>query len=311
MNSFRELEYISAVAEYRSITKAAEALFISQSAMSHYITKVEKDLGIKLFDRSTNPISLTYAGKCYIDSAKRILLENEQLSKRFKDISQNTIGKLRIGTSRDRSAYMTPELLPRFTELYPGIDVEIFTESGYHLREALREGKIDFLILPVFGDEDLTGIETEKMYEEELLVAARKEVLSEKNLIPGNQKGIDLKTMESIPFYLLSRDRVMRNAADYYFRTAGIKPSIKMEMSSNIACLRMASTGMGAAIIPLMTTRLTVLSDAVELYSIGEKGTYWDVRVLYRKNAYIGKPERDFFSLIQKTFSNESIKNVE
>ena len=77
---FRQLQYLTAVAEYRNVTKAAESLYISQSALSHYIRKAEEELGVQLFDRSTTPISLTYAGTCYIRSAQRILLENERLN---------------------------------------------------------------------------------------------------------------------------------------------------------------------------------------------------------------------------------------
>ena len=58
---FREAELITAVAEYGNITKAAQALYMSQPALSHYVNKVESRLGVKLFDRSTNPLTLTFA----------------------------------------------------------------------------------------------------------------------------------------------------------------------------------------------------------------------------------------------------------
>lgn len=107
---FRQLQYITTVAEYRNITKAADALFISQSALSHYIQKAEQELGIVLFDRSTTPISLTLAGQHYVETARRILLENEQLMKVFRDITHHMTGKLRIGTSRDRASYTIPQI---------------------------------------------------------------------------------------------------------------------------------------------------------------------------------------------------------
>ncbi|MEI3187059.1 MAG: LysR family transcriptional regulator [Lachnospiraceae bacterium] len=135
---FRQLQYITTVAQYRNITKAADALFISQSALSHYIQKAEKELGIQLFDRSTTPLTLTLAGEHYIETARRILLENDQLMKVFRDITHHMTGTLRIGTSRERASHMIPRLLPQFSERYPGIEVTILTDSGYKLTEALQ-----------------------------------------------------------------------------------------------------------------------------------------------------------------------------
>ena len=139
---FRQLQYLTAVAEHRNVTKAAESLYISQSALSHYIRKTEEELGVQLFDRSTTPISLTYAGKCYIQSAQRILMENERLMKELREITENMTGVLRIGISRDRASYIMPRLTRDFLALYPGIQVDIFTESAQQLREALKSGRV-------------------------------------------------------------------------------------------------------------------------------------------------------------------------
>lgn len=77
----RQLQYIKTVAELRNVTRAADALHISQPALSRYIRSVEEELDIQLFDRSTSPLSLTYAGERYLESARRILLENERLKR--------------------------------------------------------------------------------------------------------------------------------------------------------------------------------------------------------------------------------------
>ena len=68
---YRELKYLLTLAQTRNMTRAAEQLYISQSALSHYLKCVEEDLGARLFDRSTTPMTLTYAGKCYTNSFRR------------------------------------------------------------------------------------------------------------------------------------------------------------------------------------------------------------------------------------------------
>ena len=148
---FRQLRYLLTLAETRNMTRAAEKLYISQSALSHYLKCVEDELGVQLFDRSTNPMSLTQAGRCYMDSARAILLENEQLQKELRDITEHMSGKLVLGSSRDRASYMMPRFLPEFARRYPGIELEVFTASGQKLFEALREGRVDMVLLPAAG----------------------------------------------------------------------------------------------------------------------------------------------------------------
>lgn len=304
---FRQLQYITTVAEYRNITRAADALFISQSALSHYIQKAEQELGIVLFDRSTTPISLTLAGQHYVDTARRILLENEQLMKVFRDITHHMTGKLRIGTSRDRASYMIPRLLPEFAALYPGIEVEVFTESGYQLTEALRAGKIDLVLLPVYKSETFQGIETQNIYSEELIFAAKAGMITPGQRIKGHPHSINLKKCGDIPFFLLFQEHRSRYAINALFRSHRIKPPVRMEFSSNITCYWMASTGMGATIVPYLTTRLTKCEQEMELFSLDAEPVTWDVQVWTRKNAYLGQPERDLIEIARKMFRREML----
>ena len=77
----RQFTYVNQVAECGSFTKAAAKLFISQPALSNYISKVEEDLGVKLFDRSATPLKLTYAGEQYLKRAKAIIGQLEVFSR--------------------------------------------------------------------------------------------------------------------------------------------------------------------------------------------------------------------------------------
>lgn len=296
---FRQLQYLTAVAEHRNVTKAAESLYISQSALSHYIRKTEEELGVQLFDRSTTPISLTYAGKCYIQSAQRILMENERLMKELREITENMTGVLRIGISRDRASYIMPRLTRDFLALYPGIQVDIFTESAQQLREALKTGRIDLLLLPSDGREADPALTWEPLYAEELVLCAGKGILQEDGFIT------DLKVLDQQPFYLLRQEHAIRSFCDSFFRKHRIHPVIRNELSSSITCYRMAAAGLGFAIVPYMTTRLADAGMDVALFSLGEKPVTWDVNMYYRKDAYLGHPEKDMICLAQTLFSHE------
>lgn len=298
---FRQLQYLTAVAEHRNVTKAAESLYISQSALSHYIRKTEEELGVQLFDRSTTPISLTYAGKCYIASARRILMENERLMKELREITENMTGVLRIGISRDRASYIMPRLARDFQALYPGIQVDIFTESAQQLRDALKTGRIDLLLLPSDGRDTDPALVWEPLYAEELVLCAGKGILQEQGFIP------DLKVLDQQPFYLLRQEHAIRSFCDSFFRTHRIHPVIRNELSSSVTCYRMAAAGLGFAIVPYMVTRLADAGMDVELFSLGEKPVTWNVNMYYRKDAYLGHPEKDMIRLAKTLFSHEML----
>lgn len=298
---FRQLQYLTAVAEHRNVTKAAESLYISQSALSHYIRKAEEELGVQLFDRSTTPISLTYAGKCYIESAQRILLENERLMKELREITENMTGVLRMGISRDRASYTMPRLVRDFQAKYPGIRVDIFTESGQQLREALKTGRIDLLLLPGDGRDNDPAIASQKIYTEELVLCAGKDVLS------GDGYLEDPKVLDQQPFFLLKQEHTIRSFCDGFFRKNRIRPEIRNELSSSVTCYRMAASGVGLAIVPYMVTQLAYPGMEMDLFSLGKEPVTWDINMYYRKDAYLGHPEQEMIRLARQLFSHEML----
>lgn len=296
---FRQLQYLTAVAEHRNVTKAAESLYISQSALSHYIRKTEEELGVQLFDRSTTPISLTYAGTCYIESARRILLENQRLMKELREITEDMTGVLRIGISRDRASYTMPRLVRDFQAKYPGIQVDIFTESAQQLREALKTGRIDLLFLPGDGRDTDPAIAYQKIYTEELVLCVGK------GMLPSEGYLADPKVLDQKPFYLLKQEHAIRSFCDGFFRKNRIRPEIRNELSSSVTCFRMAAAGIGFAIVPYMVTQLAFPGMEVELLSLGKEPITWDINMYYRKDAYLGQPEQEMIRLAQKLFSHE------
>lgn len=304
---FRQLQYITIIAECQSITKAADALYISQSAMSHYLQKAEAELGVRLFDRTTTPITLTYAGQRYIESARKILMENDRLMKELRDITHHMTGKLRLGTSRDRASYMMPRLIPEFASLYPGIEIEVFTESGQQLHEALKIGRIDLLLLPENPKLGMQGLETQNIYTEELILAAKKGTIPASSRDPECPYVIRPEYLDQKPFFLLFQEHIMRSFCDSYFKRHHIRPQIKLEFSSSISCYHMASTGMGLAMIPYLITRLTHCDQEMELLSLGHPPVTWNVQALYRKDAYLGQPERDLIEMAKRLFTRETL----
>ena len=308
---YREFEYMIKVAECRSVTRAAAELHVSQPALSRTIRNVEESLDVKLFDRSTIPLSLTYAGERYIESARRILMENSRFMKELRDITQHMTGKLKIGTSHDRAAYMMPRLLPHFFKKYPGIDVEVLTDSGQKLTEDLRAGRIDLLLLPATAvtqgkQGESAGICAKTIYTEEMVLAVHSGNVPPSQRIGKNS--VCLEALGDMEYFLLFQAHAARAFCDDLFKRNRIRPHVKMEFTSNISCYRMAAAGMGVAIVPFLTTQLTDAGDDVELFSIGEEGETWDVKMFYRIGEELGQPELELLRLAREIFSCERLK---
>ena len=108
---FREMLYITTVADCRSITAAARKLYISQPSLSHIVSKVEQDVGGKLFDRGTSPITITYAGEKYVETARKILLMSDNLRKELIDAGLGEKGRIVFGMPTERAGYMLPAVI--------------------------------------------------------------------------------------------------------------------------------------------------------------------------------------------------------
>jgi Transcriptional regulator len=298
---FRQLQYICEVAEYHSITKAARVLYISQPALSHYISKVEEELGVVLFNRSTTPISLTYAGELYVETARQILQLSNRINKQFRDISNNLRGTLRVGIPHDRAAYMLPRILPVFRSEFPQIEVQLHTEYSEGLIDELYKGRTNIVIMPYSGEDK--RLETQIICREEFLVVAGKGMIQPEHLAPNTKSTVELCKLEKLPFLLLQKGHASRTAADALFKECGISPRIALETNSNITSYRLAATGLGVTIIPTMVTKFVQRAPHAELFSIIPKSFHWDVHAIYLREAFMGTVEQRFIQIARDLFA--------
>lgn len=291
----RQFRYVNAVAECGSITKAAASLFISQPALSNYISKLEEELGSKLFDRTTTPLTLTYAGEQYLKRAKNILMQLDDMKREFRDISNNLTGRLRVGFPSERVIYMLPLILPAFKERYPGIEVEVVSGPGNRLTAALREGEVDFVFLPVWEkDRDIAQY---KIADEELILVTAKGYLDDTFLFDRTARIVNWKQVAQLPFITLKKGHALRGSVDVLFKNAGKEMNILLESHSNMLSYRLAAQGLGVAVVPELTMKLMQGSMDVDWYHLSSRPIFWEVFALYREGSYIGEVEQAFLDI--------------
>ena len=135
------LNYILAIANRHNMTKAAEDLFVSQSSLSQYLSRLEQELGTPLFIRSKGELSLTSAGVLYVEAAQKVVKIQKDLYQNIAALSQK--GRIRVGVTSNWGLRMLTEIIPLFREQYPGITIEITETSLPAFKKALTEGTLD------------------------------------------------------------------------------------------------------------------------------------------------------------------------
>lgn len=298
---FRQLKYIYTVYECGSITKAAEKLFISQPSLSSFITKTEKQLGVKLFDRSQNKLTLTYAGEKYVKAAERILIIYNRMMKQLEDISENKAGRLRIGIPWQRLEYMAPTLLPRLHEEFGSLEVDIVPGNYSVLEDALHSRKVDFIIVPLLGpDENYNCVE---IHRENLYAVTKKGYLSSNCFVEGRRDSVDLRAIADMPIFVLPPSFSFRKVTDGLFEIYGITPSNLVEYPSPGSKFRTAAAGQGIDIVLKSNLEVTKSVDPLDVFYIGDPPASVGVYAMFRKDAYISSVEKKCIHIIGELFN--------
>jgi DNA-binding transcriptional LysR family regulator len=299
---YKEFTYIQKIAELQNVTKAANELYISQPSLSYYLSKIEGQLGVELFNRNTNPISLTLAGEKYIEKGKQIIALNEELKQELMDISKMKKGRITIGIPRSRAYYMLPNILPEFREKYPYIELDLVETKSENIEDFLIKGKVDFVLmaLPVKNKLNDEHLDYQIINQEELVLVTKRGMLSQDQY---DKDGIvNFKKIKDIPFILLGKGHGIRYAVDELFENHKYDPNVVLETTSNITAFRLASTGMAAAIVPEMMKNLFLPMDEVEYFSLSKDELKWDVAVVFRKNDPMNEVEKYFFELAKNNY---------
>ncbi len=173
MDSKREI--FLAVVTNGSFSKAAQALYMTQPAVSQYIKQYEKELGITLFDRTTKKLRLTAAGKLTYEHALQMKQLQKSLRQSLDTLLNEVKGELRIGASYSYGEYVLPKLLKNFLHQYPDVLPQISIHNTEHIAQRLVEEEIDIGIIE--GDIHIPHMMKQNLGIDEMVVVANRPLL--------------------------------------------------------------------------------------------------------------------------------------
>lgn len=167
--TLNELRYIVAVSRERSFRRAAERCFVTQPALSLAIQKLEDELGIQLFERKKNDVSLTPMGVPVVEQAARVLEEADKIKDLARQGANPLVGVIKLGAIHTVGPYLLPELIPELMKRAPEMPLEVEENTTAHLEAQLRNGLIDVAVIAL--PFNVVGIETAALYDESFVVA--------------------------------------------------------------------------------------------------------------------------------------------
>jgi DNA-binding transcriptional LysR family regulator len=156
----RHLRYFVAIAEERSITRAAERLWVAQPGLSTQMRRLEAELGVKLFERHSRGVELTDAGELFLERARAALVAAEEARSTGANLEAGLLGTVRLGIATETPSRIVPSLLAGFAGDHPDVEVTVFESYGGTLLRDLRDGRLDAVLAPsILGSAELQRLE--------------------------------------------------------------------------------------------------------------------------------------------------------
>jgi LysR family hydrogen peroxide-inducible transcriptional activator len=166
--TLNELRFVVALAKARNFRKAAEVCFVSQPALSLAVKKLEDELGVLLFERNRNDVTMTVIGELVVEQATRAIEEANRVKEIARQGNNQLVGALKLGVIYSIGPYLLPEIIPYLRQSAPEMPLIVEENLTINLETQLRNGVIDVAIIAL--PFDIPGIKTLPLYEEEFVV---------------------------------------------------------------------------------------------------------------------------------------------
>lgn len=273
--TLKDMEYVCCIAEFNNFSKAAENLFVSQSALSQSITKLEDELGLQLFRRTNKGVFLTYAGEIFLEEANKIISQTKIFKEKLETLSSCKKRTLGIGVYQFYGRYFLPKIIPEFRKTFPDVQIKIIEDSQYNLEKILLDDEVD-LVISAFLDFN-PKIIYKKIFTEDILLA-----VSEKNSINSKitKNNIDLSSFKDENFILLMRGIKARKNIDKICESLDFKLNYLLETKDFETVNSLVAQNMGVGFVPSSVDKL----EGVKYYKINNSYSSREFFIAYKKS---------------------------
>jgi len=290
---FVRLSVFSAVARRLSFSRAAEALHLSQPAVSKHIRQLEAELGVQLLHRRGNHVELTDAGRLVADYAQRVSVLTEEVRRVLGELEGLQRGYLRVGASTTPGLYLLPQVLARFQEKYPGVEVTLTIANSADITRQVMSGQVDLGF--VGAPTETPGLQVRPFAEDEIVL-----------IVPPGHSLAQQQTFT--PGLLANETLILREAgsgtqqiAQSHLSELGVKPRRVMELAGCEAVKRAVAAGLGVAFVSRHAIELEMAQQLVSVPDIPELRFMRPLFILTRKDARPSAAALAFLALAVKS----------
>ncbi|MGN0837854.1 MAG: LysR family transcriptional regulator [Pyramidobacter sp.] len=309
----KDMLYAYEVYKCGSFSKAAEKLYISQPALSAIIKKLEQRLNAQLFDRHKTPVSLTPSGVYFIDCIEKINAIENSYKSYFDDLSQLNKGSVKIGTSTHLCSKILPDIVARFSALYPELEFYIVEDNSTpSLKKMLRNAEIDLTL-------SSNNYPTDEFAEypfcyEDIILAVREDnrinrgleqyriafdEIRDKSPSDCPQKPLPISVFKDEPFLTIKKTSDLYGRLIAMFDECHEKVRIIHDLEQMSTCYFLAARGYGVTLIRASTLDFVRKMPELCFYKIDSPLARRVCRFYVKKNVYRTKAVRTFLDFIQ------------
>lgn len=310
---FRDIEYIMAVYEERSFSRAAQKRFISQPALSKIVRKVEKNLGVTIFDRGSFPLKVTPEGENVLEYFGRMQGIRAEMEQYCENIRIQRKCDLTIVAPSFFCTYVLPPIVSGFQAENPDYDIKLMETNDNDMREFLRTGIAD---IGISANGNMPAEMEMLELKREMIVLAvpaaypvnrglESMALSFEDLVSGRLKdpdvpGVSMETFSGERFLFLKQGNDMRRRGMKICRDAGFSPKIVMELDQLLTAYYLSAAGEGATFTRSYIPYYTGRTDKLCFYKIDHPGTVRTIHILRSRSMELSEKQKKFVEYLRQ-----------
>ena len=297
------LNYVLTIARRKNMTKAAEELYVSQSSLSQYLSRLEQEIGVPLFIRAKGELLLTPAGELYVEAARKVIEIQKDLYHNIQGL--NNKSHITIGVTSQFGLQMLTDLIPVYKKEFPQVTIEITESNVPVLTRMIQEEGIDCAVMALNSTEAFAKEQVSLLRREEVLFA----VPASHEYCRRNRTGVMMREelvreFGGENFMLSKKGSTLRELADQIFSTYDFQPRTMCETNSIIATRSMVAKGIG---VTFLARSCVSDRENVACYCLDPQLFRYNALVR-RKNLIENEPERALFRYIQEYFEQQDAK---
>jgi DNA-binding transcriptional LysR family regulator len=290
-----QVEAFVQVAQHRSFSKAADALFLTQPSVTARIQSLERDLGEALFERNGRGVRLTEMGTAFLPYARRALKALQEGRDAINGMRNLDIGTLKLGSALTVSTYVLPKILKNYCTMYPGVEVSVHTGRSEQVLQMVLSDDVHCALERTVQHPEITTV---PLYEDDLVLVAAPE---------HRFAAVGSATIEEIgrePLILFDRGSSYNALIQGVFRQHAIVPETFMELDTIEATKKMVEEGLGIALLPKVSIEREFELGRLRTIEVSNAALpRRQISLIYRKNRKYTRAVQAFFSLLAETYS--------